>query len=283
MTSAWALRGGASFGAAQVGTARALMEAGHYPDLLFGSSAGALNAAWLAFDPTLAGLRLLADLWERAEKARIFALRPWVALPGLLGLKDHIMSGRPLERWLRGVTPLQRVEDGVLPLTVVATDLADGSEVLIERGPLVPALVASSAMPGAFPPVKLGGRWLIDGGIAMDTPIGPAVEAGADEVWVLESVPPMNGGRPRGALDVVLRSSAMMLARHHDIRVQAWCSRCRLYVVPAPVVPGISPFDLSHSQALAAAGYETAKHWLRSAEPVKPERVTVVGSPEVKR
>lgn len=249
--------------------ARALLEAGHHPDMLLGASAGALNAAWLAADPTLAGLASLARLWGEVQRQHVFALRPWVALPALAGRKDHTVSPAPLARWLRRTARLRRVEDGVLPLTVVATDLGSGDEVLIERGPLVPALMASTAMPGVFPPVQIEGRWLVDGSIALDTPIAPAVAAGATRVWVLPSAPPLGPGRPTGALDILLRSSATLLARHHDIRVQDWCSRCDLYVVPAPVVPGVSPFDFSHSAALVEAGYQTTRDWLERAQPAR--------------
>jgi hypothetical protein len=83
MKTAWVLRGGASFGAAQVGMARALLEAGHHPDLLYGTSAGALNAAWLAADPTLPGLDRLAELWTRARRRDVFPIDPWVALSGV--------------------------------------------------------------------------------------------------------------------------------------------------------------------------------------------------------
>ncbi len=76
MTTAWVLRGGASFGAAQVGMARALIEAGHHPDLLYGTSAGALNAAWLAADPTLEGIASLARLWTSVRRRDVFPIRP---------------------------------------------------------------------------------------------------------------------------------------------------------------------------------------------------------------
>lgn len=269
MSSAWLLQGGSSLGAAQVGMARALMEAGHWPDMLFGASAGALNAAWLASEPTLEGLTSLAELWARVRRGRIFPLRPWPLLPGLLGLSDHVISSTGLESWLRSSTRLARVEDGLLPLTVVATDVSTGAEVLIDRGPLVPALMASSALPGIFPPVEVDGRWLIDGSIAMDTPIAPAVGAGATQVWALQGAPVGPMGRPRSALGVVLQSSAILLRRNHETMAEQWCARCELFVVPAPVVPGVSPFDFRHSRALVEAGYRSTQEWLLEARPVQ--------------
>lgn len=270
MTTAWALRGGAGFGAGQVGVARALLEAGHHPDMVLGTSAGALNAAWLSCDPTLSGLRRLAHVWARVSRRQVLPLRPWPVLAGALGLTDHFFSAAPLARWLRAIVPMRRVEDGVLPLTVVATDLGSGGEVLVQRGPLVPALMASCAMPGIFPPVPWQGKWLVDGSVAMDTAVGPAVAAGATRVFVLQSVPPPGPGRHRGAVDVVLRSSAILIARHHEAQTTYWARHCQLFVVPPPVVRGTSTFDFSHSRALVEAGYQTAREWLRSGQAAPP-------------
>jgi NTE family protein len=269
LTTAWVLRGGASFGAAQVGMARALMEAGHYPDLLFGTSAGALNAAWLAADPTLPGAASLAHLWTTVRRRNVFAVGPASLLAGLAGLRDSTFKSAAYAKWLRTTTRLRRLEDGVLPLTVVATDLETGGEVLLESGPAIPALLASSAMPGIFPPVRVGERWLVDGSVASDTPVGGAVRAGAGRVWVLPSIPSVPMARPRTALDVLLRSVSIALARHTDSVVMEWAGRCELYMVPAPLVPGVSAFDFSKSSQLIEAGYRLTVEWLEEALPVR--------------
>ena len=269
MTTAWVLRGGASFGAAQVGMAKALLEAGHHPDLLYGTSAGALNAAWLANDPTLEGVASLGRMWAAVKRSDVFPVRPWTVLMGLAGLKDHLVDQRGLARWLRTTSTLRRLEEGVLPLAVVATDLETGEEVLLESGPAVPALLASSAMPGVYPPVRIGHRWLVDGSVASDAPIGPAVEAGASRVWVLPSVPVVPMARPKSALDVLLRSASITLARHNASIVASWCTRCELYVVPAPLVAGVSPFSFEKSSELVAAAYRLTSSWLEQAGPVE--------------
>ena len=270
MTTAWVLRGGASFGAAQVGMAKALIEAGHHPDRLYGTSAGALNAAWLAADPTLEGLEALSRLWTVVRRRDVFPLSAPVAIAGFVGRKDHLVSPRALTKWLRGAVLVRRLEDSVLPLTVVTTDLETGEEVLLEEGPAVPALLASSAMPGVFPPVRIGKRWLIDGSVVSDTPVGPAVRAGADRVFVLPSVPDVPMARPRSALNVLLRSTSISLARHNVDAVATWCGRCRLYLVPAPLVPGVSPFSFDRSRELIEAGYRLTSGWVHGARPVAP-------------
>jgi NTE family protein len=250
--------------------AKALMEAGHHPDQLYGTSAGALNAAWLAAEPTLEGLEALARLWTVVRSRDIFPLSAPVAIAGFAGWKDHLVSPRALAKWLRSTVLVRRLEDGVLPLTVVTTDLETGEEVLLESGPAVPALLASSAMPGVFPPVRLGGRWLIDGSVVSDTPVGPAVRAGADRVFVLPSVPAGTMARPRSALNVLLRSTSISLARHNVDALAAWCGRCQLYVVPAPLVPGVSPFSFNRSPELIDAAYRLTSSWLAQARPVAP-------------
>jgi NTE family protein len=250
--------------------ARALLEAGHHPDMLYGTSAGALNAAWLAADPTLTGTASLARLWTTVKRRNVFPLRPFTAVAGLAGLKDSTFSAGALAKWLRATTALRRLEDGVLPLTVVATDLETSEEVLLDEGPAIPALLASSAMPGIFPPVQIGHRWMVDGSVASDTPIGPAVRAGADRVWVLPSVPTVPMVRPRAALDVLLRSISITLARHTASIVATWADRSELYVLPAPLVAGVSPFNFDRSRELIDAAYGLTVTALEDARPVEP-------------
>jgi NTE family protein len=270
MKTAWVLRGGASLGAVQVGQARALLEQGHHPDLLFGASAGALNAAWLACDPTLEGLSALADLWTAMRGRDVFPFNPLTVIAGLTGLSDHTVSPRPFARWLRRVSPLHRLEEGALALGVMATDIQTGEEVLLERGPAVPALLASCAMPGIFPPVRIDRRWLMDGGISNDTPVGRAVQAGATRVWVFPCVPEGKLARPRSALAALLASSSITLARQSAKEIAAWSSACELFVVPAPLVPGTSPFRFDRGKQLIDAAHELVSQWLPTAKPQMP-------------
>lgn len=274
MTTAWVLRGGGSLGATQVGMARALLEAGHKPDLLYGSSAGAFNAVWLAYDPSLEGLGGLVELWNALRRQDVFPFNPWTVLCGLAGITDHTVSPRPLARWTRSATPVHRLEDATLPVTLMATDIQTGEEVLLDRGPVVPALLASSAIPSLFPPVRVDGHWLVDGGVASDTPIEQAVKAGATRVWVLPCFPddPLFMARPRSAIDTLLNSSTIVVARQSRAAVARWCRSCEIFLVPAPRIAGVSAFDFGSSQRLMDAGYSEAARWLACPRPV-------VGSP----
>ncbi|MGC8627926.1 MAG: patatin-like phospholipase family protein [Acidimicrobiales bacterium] len=280
-TTAWLLRGGASLGAAQVGMARALIEAGCHPDMLFGASAGALNAAWIANDPTLHGLNSLSRRWQEVRRRDIFPFSPWDLTAALVKQSDHTVGSTSFAKWLRANIPLTRLENSALPLVVVATDLESGEAVLIERGPAVPALLASCAMPAVFKPVRLNGQWLVDGSVASDTPVEAAIKAGAQRVYVLQGVPTAPTAKPRTALDVLLRSVSITLARYSESTMAAWAGACELYLVPAPLVPGTSPFSFRNSKKLIDAGYAHTLEWLHQARPLEPGRKPVLEPPRV--
>jgi NTE family protein len=216
----------------------------------------------------LSGTASLARLWTTVRRRDVFSFSPFSFVAGLTGLRDSTVTSAAFAKWLRATTALRRLEDGVLPLTVVAADLETGEEVLLETGPAVPALLASSAMPGIFPPVRVGQRWLVDGSVASDAPVGAAVRAGASQVWVLPSVPSVAMPRPRTALDVALRSVSITLARYTASVVAEWAGRCELFLLPAPLVPGVSAFNFTKSDELIDAGYRLTTAWLENARPV---------------
>src|ERR1700676_2559707 len=158
--------------------AEALLEAGIRPDLIIGSSAGALNGAWLAGHPGPEGAAKLRELWLTVRRRDVFPLAPGI-VRGLIGRRNHLVSPKALERWLTIHAPFSHIEQATIPLHIMATDLMTGVAVRLSAGNVITALLASSAIPGLFPPVQQAGRLLIDGGIAADTAIGEAVILGA--------------------------------------------------------------------------------------------------------
>ena len=182
---AFVLAGGASHGAVQVGMLEALMSRGVVPDLVVGASIGALNAAAFASDPTLAGLEHLAAEWRKARRSQVFPLWPPGLLLGAIGRRDHLISNRGLATLIENVVTFDRLEAALLPVHVVATDLATGNPVVLSEGRALPALLASTAIPGVFPPVDIEGQFLIDGGVSADTPVLEAEALGATTIYVL--------------------------------------------------------------------------------------------------
>ena len=97
---------------------------------------------------------------------------------GFFGKTDHLVAPAPLRSLIESELPYQRLEDARLPCYVVATDALEGNEVVLSTGPAATALLASAAVPAVFPPVLIDGRFLLDGGVANNTPVSIAVELG---------------------------------------------------------------------------------------------------------
>lgn len=271
MTTAFALAGGASLGAVQAGMVDVLADAGILPDIVVGSSVGALNGAWLASHPGVEGAKRLREVWLSVRRRDVFPFSPIRIIRGLTGHLDHAVSPVPLARWLSVRAPIFQLEQAALPLHVVTTDLLTGQPVVLSTGDAIEALLASSAIPGVFPPVEINGRLLVDGGLAANTPISQAVDLGADEVYLLPTVGDAPGARPKGAAAVVFQAVAHLLGNASLAEVKANAARCTLYVVPAPRSLGVSPFDFRHSQELMDRARATTAEWIASRRPVPAE------------
>lgn len=267
-TTAFALSGGGSHGAAEVGMLLALDEAGVRPDLVVGTSVGAVNGAWLAGGQSI---ERLADLWRSLHRGDVFPLSPVTAALGVLGLRDHLVSPSKLRSLLRRHIDFDRLEEAPVPLHVVATDVLDGHDVVLSSGPAVEAVLASAAIPGIFPPVRRNGRALVDGGVVDNTPISHAVEAGAHTVWVLSPGDACALPEPPGsALGMALH--AFSLAIHHRMMldVQRYADQADLRVLP-PLCPiDVDPVDFSKSGDLIERGYQQTRKWLADGSPAVP-------------
>ncbi len=178
------LAGGGSLGAVQVGMLAELLGAGVRPDVIVGVSAGALNGAFLAFDPSLDMVEQMAVLWSRMTTREVLGLS-WRSLLGLLGLRDHIASPLGLRSLLKRELPYRTFAETAVPLHVVCAELVTGEAVVISSGEVTEAIIASTAIPGVFPPVERDGRYLVDGAVAACTPITVAAALGVDRIIVL--------------------------------------------------------------------------------------------------
>jgi NTE family protein len=268
MTTAFALAGGASLGAIQAGMVEVLIGAGIEPDLIVGSSVGALNGAWLASHTGPEGAAMLRDVWLSVRRRDVFPFSPWRIVRGLAGFSDHTVSSAPLARWMSVRAAFFQLEEAAIPLHVVATDLLNGRPVVLSTGDVIEALLASSAIPGVFPPVEIDGRILVDGGLSANTPVSQAVDLGADVVYLLPTVADGPGGRPKGAAGVALQSVAHLLGQASLSEIRANAARCTLYIVPPPESIGVGPFDFSHSRELIELGRRSAQGWLAWRQPV---------------
>jgi NTE family protein len=187
MTTAYVLGGGGVLGAVEVGMLRALLERELKPDLVLGTSVGALNGAMVARDPNLAVIGRLKELWRSAADSRmVYGDRPLRTVRRAVSTRTHIYSAQPLVDRLREEFDDLTFEDLAVQFQVCAASIERAAEHWFSSGPLVEAIVASAAVPGLLPPAKVGDEHFLDGGIVNSIPVGRAVQLGATRVFVLQ-------------------------------------------------------------------------------------------------
>lgn len=269
MPTAFVLSGGGSLGAVQVGMLQAVMERGVTPGLVVGSSVGAINGAWLALHPHRAGIEALSALWGEIRRNDVFPLRPTTALAALAGRGRNLVPAHGLERLLRRHLGDRHIESTTVPLHLVATEVTTGRAVLLSSGDLVEGVLASSAIPGVFPPVCVGGHELVDGGVVDHAPISHAVHLGATEVYVLPTGYACALERsPRSALGMALHALSLLIEQQLMRDIERYESSCALHVLP-PLCPlAVQPSDFSHTTELITRGHRETAAWLDSDPPV---------------
>jgi NTE family protein len=277
--TAFVLSGGSSLGAIQVGMLHALMEAGIKPDLMIGTSVGAINAAWLAAQPDLDGALQLASIWSGLRRQDIFPLNAWSGALGIFGRNNHVIPNSGLRSVLERHLPYKRLEEAKVPVHVVTTDLRSGKAVVLSTGPAVPALLASTAIPGVFPPVTIGRRDLVDGGVANHTPIAAAIELGAERVIVLPIGYPWVRNQPTGALGMALHALARLVEHRLEAEAHTYRAAAEILVLPTIDALSVSPADFSHTPDLIKLAYRSSRrHLAAAARPaIRPAALKLVG------
>jgi len=183
--TAFVLGGGGNRGAVQVGMLRALTERGIVPDLLVGTSIGAINASAFAGSPTIEGVYLAADVWRRLLAEHVFPRGRFHGTWRYLERREAVYPSDGLRKVIGGFLRFERLEDSPIPLVVVAARLEDGAEEWINQGPALDCLLASAALPGLFPVMELGGSHYFDGGVVDNVAVSAALAAGARRVFLL--------------------------------------------------------------------------------------------------
>ena len=241
---------------------RALAAAGLRPDLVIGSSAGALNAVAFASDPAQAGLDALETVWRSLARRQVAPFSARALLAAVTGRGGGLVPQSALLGLLAGL-PIPRTLEGTsIPAHVVATELASGAAVVISGGETVPALLASCAFPGLYAPVELGGRHLVDGGVSADVPVLQAEALGASVTYVLPAASYALPLLPRGPLPLANRALSQVLGAvaRHDLTA----AHGTVHILPAPDSGAGSPVDFRDTARLIDEGYRLATGWLAS-------------------
>jgi NTE family protein len=183
--TAFVLGGGGVLGAAEAGMAWALLEAGVIPELICGTSIGAINGAALAADPTPAGAQELLTMWEQLAADGVLSTSLVGQVVEIVRSGTSLHGNAELRQRLCESIPVHTFEELVVPFECVAASIEGAREHWFCSGDLIDAVLASCALPGVFPPVEIAGEHFFDGGLVNSVPLGRAVQHGADTVWVL--------------------------------------------------------------------------------------------------
>jgi len=251
-------------GAVQVGMLAALEERGYRPDLLVGTSVGALNAAYLGgngFDASV--ITLLADVWRRIRRPDVFPMDPLRHTLALAGRRPSLCSSRPLEQLIRDHVPLADLEHAKIPLHVVATDVMSGQEALLSSGDAVSAVLASAAIPAVFPLVEREDRVLMDGGVANNTAVSQAVALGADRIVVLPAgVACALLAPPATPLGAAMHALTLLIEQRLVVDIAHLSERAEIIVLP-PLCPlSVSSIDFGMADQLIQRAHQASGEWL---------------------
>jgi NTE family protein len=269
---AFVFSGGGSRGAMEAGGVKALYEAGIRPDIVVGSSAGAMNAAFLAIDPSPGAAERLCKIWRGVSNREVvpgsLADKAWRVISG----KPSVFAQEPLKAFIQKHIPPGVITFGDLPagikLYITAANLQTSTLYLFgEDGSasLLDAVLASSAFPGGFPPVQHGSWQYTDGGVIANVPISVALDKGAKTVYALD-VAYTGGiyGPAKDLLSVLLRVASIMLYQdlQDELADAARQPEVKVHHIVISGVPQASDFDFDYGAKMVEVGYERVKRYL---------------------
>jgi len=260
--TAFVFAGGGSYGAIQVGMMHSLAARGISADMVVGSSVGALNGAYYAGDPTLKGVLQLETIWRGLTRHDVFPVT-WRTLMGFLWRRDFLIPHDGVQKLIDDHLPYRNLQDAELPVHIVATDIVTGDSVVLSEGPAAQAIIASTAIPGAFAPVRYKDFYLADGAISSNTPIKIAIAKGATRLIILPTGYACSTGTPpTGAVANALHALTLLIARQLVSELEDIAPGIEYYVVP-PLCPLVgSPYDFSRTSDHIERAIASTDAWL---------------------
>jgi NTE family protein len=242
------------------------------PDLLVGTSVGALNAGYVAANGyEAATIDRLRSIWRTLRRGDVFPVDPFRQAMAAAGRRPSLCSRKPLRRLVESNLTIANLEDARIPLHVVTTDVMSGEEVLLSEGDAASAVLASAALPGVFAPVERAGRVLMDGGVSDNAGISHAIALGADRVVVLPAgfscallTPPAT------PLAAAMHALTILIEQRLILEVAHLADRADLIVLP-PLCPlSVSPVDFRSGEELIARANTATGEWLDAGNHLLP-------------
>jgi NTE family protein len=262
---AFVLSGGGARGALQVGALYALLENGLQPDILIGTSIGAVNAAFVALHGfSKQGLDELSETWHKASQMDLLPSNyVWMAVRSMFGRSASDPSTRIRDFMIEnGITPELCFSDFTNPrLYIISADLNTGQPMIHGDSPdakVLEGLLLSTALPPWFKPVRKQERYLMDGGVVSNLPVEPAIHMGARQIIALDLMDTRETFP--GNNDVVTfldRLSMAVEKRQNDLEI-ALAEARGIPIIYAGLI-GDTPvayWDFRHTDVLIGRGYE---------------------------
>jgi NTE family protein len=256
------LAGGGSFGAIQVGMMHSLAAQGVSADMVVGSSVGALNGAYYAGDPTLNGVLRLETIWRGLQRNDVFPIS-WRTLLSFVWRRDFLIPHDGIQKLIDDHLPYRDLQQAKLPVHIVTTDMVSGDTVVLSEGPAAQAIIASTAIPGAFAPIRYKDFYLADGAISSNTPIKVAVAKGATRLIILPTgYACATHTPPAGAVANALHALTLLIARQLVSELESLSPTIEYVVVP-PLCPLVgSPYDFSRTADHIEGAIRSTDAWL---------------------
>jgi NTE family protein len=263
------MSGAANFGAMQAGALEVILDGGMKPEMLVGSSAGALNAIFMAADPSSTRTLQLQEMWREAGPDQVGVPKPFIALRRLVQQKDGLIDSSRLAGFLEKRLP-QGVETFAdleamkgIKAYVTAVGIDSGALRVFGDDPrdrLIDGAMASSAVPPYFPPWQMEDHRYLDGGVYAKLPLCVAIERGATQIVALDVSYPMGSAvNAHGVVGVSGYSLSLMIQAQAAFEI-AWAE---LTGVPIRILtleaPSEVPFwDYTKADFLIERGKEIA-------------------------
>jgi NTE family protein len=231
-------------------------------DMVVGSSVGALNGAYYAGDPTLNGVLQLETIWRGLHRREVFPIT-WRTLLGFIRHRDFLIPHDGIRKLIDDHLPYRNLEEARLPVHIVTTDFVSGDSVVLSEGSAALAIIASTAIPGAFAPVRYKDLYLSDGAISSNTPIRVAVAKGANRLIILPTgYACATQAPPTGAVANALHALTLLIARQLVSELEGLGPDIEYFVVP-PLCPLVgSPYDFSRTPDHIERAIQSTDAWL---------------------
>jgi len=253
----FALSGGGARSACQVGALKALIEGGIWPQLIAGTSAGAVNTTYFALYPHR--LDMLEAIWLGLRTRDIFP-GSRVRMLTNVARRGYVHEPTMLERFLRRHVGNARLEDAVIPVAITAVRLSDGARVVFEKGEIVPAVMASTAIPGVYPPYRIEDELYVDGGVREHLPVPTLLERHATTIYALDC---SYFAPSSGIGSVVDRCARIGASSEVERTTSLSATRGRTVHLLRPELPEIDDGrDFRRTAELVVCGYENARQYL---------------------